>query len=51
MLMANARMAALKAKDNSACSRASLRIGREVMVTSAVCAATASVNAKWRKSL
>jgi hypothetical protein len=50
MLIARARMAVLKPKDSRACSRTRRRMGRLVMTTSAVCAATAIVNEKYRKS-
>lgn len=51
MLIASARMAALKAKDSIDCSSTSRRIGRLVTITSAVWAATEIVNEKYRKSV
>ena len=49
-LIVNAKMVVLNTNDNSACFSASRRIVRFVIVTSAVCDATAIVNEKYRKS-
>lgn len=46
MLMVNARMAVLNTNESTDCSRIRRRIGGVEMLTSAVCEATAMVNAK-----
>ena len=50
MLIENARIVVLKANASTDCSSVRRRIGRVEMLTSAVCAATAIVNEKYRKS-
>src|SRR6476620_7799470 len=44
------RMAALKKKDSTDCASTALRAGRDITATSDVCAATAMVKEKYRKS-
>ena len=50
-MMAKAKTVVLKRNDTSACIRTSRRIARDVTATSAVLAATAMVNEKYKKSL
>ena len=50
-MIENARMVVLKTNDSSDCQSTRRRIGRVVTATSEVCAVTAIVNAKYRKSV